>query len=235
MGNLMRLHWFQHVPFEGLGSIELWALQHGMEVSVTRFYAGDQLPRLEAIDWLVVMGGPMNIYEEADYPWLKAEKMYIRQAIEAGKKVVGICLGAQLIADVLDGPVTRNAHKEIGWFPVELSPEAKRAGLGEVLPWSFDAFHWHGDTFAIPPRALPLGHSEACANQGFLFDKRVLGLQFHMEMTDAGASELIMHGAAELVEEPYIQRSDAMLADPKRFATANHLLAQLLDKLANNR
>lgn len=201
-------------------------------MSSTRFYAGDQLPRLETIDWLVVMGGPMNIYEEADYPWLKAEKMYIRQAIEAGKRVVGICLGAQLIADVLGGPVTRNVHKEIGWFPVELSPEAKRAGLGAVLPWSFDAFHWHGDTFAIPPRALPLGHSEACANQGFLFDKRVLGLQFHMEMTEAGASELILHGEDELVSDTYIQDSAAMLADPQRFAAANHLLAQLLDYLA---
>jgi len=228
----MRLHWFQHVPFEGLGAIEGWARQHGYEISVTRFYAGDQLPRLEAIDWLVVMGGPMNIYEEADYPWLKAEKMYIRQAIEAGKRVVGICLGAQLIADVLGGAVTRNVHKEIGWFPVELSPEAKRAGLGAVLPWSFDAYHWHGDTFAIPPRALPLAHSEACVNQGFLFDKRVLGLQFHLEMTDAGARELLQHGANELVAAPYIQNAETMLADPKRFTAANQLLAQLLEHLA---
>ncbi len=225
----MRLHWFQHVPFEGLGFIERWALHKGMELSVTRFYAGDQLPKLEAIDWLVVMGGPMNIYEEAAYPWLKAEKMYIRQAIEAGKTVVGICLGAQLIADVLGGPVTRNAHKEIGWFPVELSAEAKRAGLGAVLPWRFDAFHWHGDTFAIPAGALPIGHSEACSNQGFLFAKRVLALQFHMEMTEAGARELILHGADELLTAPYIQDSEAMLAEPQRFASANRLLGQLLD------
>ena len=228
----MRLHCFQHVPFEGLGSIARWAEKRGMELSFTRFHAGDQLPKLESIDWLVVMGGPMNIYEEADYPWLKAEKMYIREAIGAGKRVVGICLGAQLIADVLGGPVTRNAHKEIGWFPVELSPEAKRAGLGAVLPWSFDAFHWHGDTFAIPPRALPLAHSEACANQGFLFDKRVLGLQFHMEMTEAGAGELILHGANELVTAPYIQDAGTMLANPERFTAANRLLAQLLDHLA---
>lgn len=227
----MRLHWFQHVPFEGLGAIERWALQHGMEVSVTRFYAGDQLPRLEAIDWLVVMGGPMNIYEEADYPWLKAEKMYIRQAIEAGKRVVGICLGAQLIADVLGGAVTRNTHKEIGWFPVELSAEAKRAGLGAVLPWSFEAFHWHGDTFAVPPRALPLGHSEACANQGFLFDRRVLALQFHMEMSEGGAQNLIEHSRDELVAGEYIQGEEAMLAEPQRFAAANRLLVQLLDHL----
>ncbi|HEY0721067.1 MAG TPA: type 1 glutamine amidotransferase [Gammaproteobacteria bacterium] len=225
----MRLHWFQHVPFEGLGAIERWALQRGMELSVTRFYAGDQLPRLEAIDWLVVMGGPMNIYEDADYPWLAVEKKYIGQAIAAGKKVVGICLGAQLIADVLGAPVTSNAHKEIGWFPVELSPEAKRAGLGTVLPWHFEAFHWHGDTFAIPPQALPLGHSEACAHQGFLYDHRVLGLQFHLEMTYEGASELILHGADELWVAPYIQDGETMLADPQRFTAANHLLWQLLD------
>jgi len=232
MEKAMRLHWFQHVPFEGLGSIEAWALQRGFEVSVTRFYAGDQLPKLEGIDWLVVMGGPMSIHDEADYPWLKAEKMYVRQAIEAGKRVVGICLGAQLIADLLGGAVTRNAHKEIGWFPMELSPEAKRAGLGAVLPWSFDAFHWHGETFSIPPGAMPLGHSEACPNQGFLFDKRVLGLQFHLEMTDAGAHDLILHGADELVEAPYIQNSETMLVEPKRFSAANRLLAQLLDHLA---
>lgn len=228
----MRLHWFQHVPFEGLGAIERWALEKGMEISVTRFYAGDQLPRLEAIDWLVVMGGPMNIYEEADYPWLQAEKMYLREAIAAGKRVVGICLGAQLLADVLGGPVSRNAHKEIGWFTLELSAEAKRAGLGEALPWMFEAFHWHGDTFAIPPGSVPLGSSEACPHQGFLYRSQVLGLQFHMEMTESGAQTLIEHGRDELVEGRYIQSEAAMLAKPERFARANRLLVQLLDHLA---
>jgi len=94
----------------------------------------------------------MNIYEEAEYPWLAREKRFIRQAIRSGKVVLEICLGAQLIADVLGASITRNAHKKIGWFPVGLTPEACTTGLFDFLPPRFTAFHWHGDTFALPRR-----------------------------------------------------------------------------------
>ena len=124
----MRLHFIQHVPFEGIANIQGWAENQGCRISGTHLYRLEKLPGLDELDWLVVMGGPMNIYEDNEYPWLSAEKKFIGAAIEKGKIVLGICLGAQLIADVLGGQVVRNRYKEIGWFPVSLGAE----GLASV-------------------------------------------------------------------------------------------------------
>uniref|UniRef100_UPI0035623CEA type 1 glutamine amidotransferase n=1 Tax=Pontiella sp. TaxID=2837462 RepID=UPI0035623CEA len=110
----MNLHWLQHVPFEGLGTIEQWAADHGAEITCTRLYAGDALPDLNSFDRLVVMGGPMGIHDHGEHPWLVEEKRFIKQAIDANKTVVGICLGAQLMADALGAEVYPGPHKEIG-------------------------------------------------------------------------------------------------------------------------
>ncbi len=130
----MRLHSLEHVPFEDLAEIGVWAENKGYNLSRTRFYVNDQLPALSEIDWLVVMGGPMNIYEEDRYPWLTREKAFIADAISQRKLVLGICLGAQLIADVLGGPVSQNQFKEIGWLPVRLSAAASSSPLFHNLP-----------------------------------------------------------------------------------------------------
>ncbi len=147
----MKLHYIQHVPFEGPANIGDWARSQGWSLSATHLYRGDKLPAPGEFDWLVVMGGPMNIYEEDQYPWLAAEKKSIGKAIEAGKIVLGVCLGAQLIADVLGGRVVRNEHKEIGWFPVSLRPEGVESPVFRSFPPEFQALHWHGDTFSLPP------------------------------------------------------------------------------------
>ncbi len=120
----MRLHWLQHVPFEGLGITDTWARERGVEVSRTRLYDGEELPEPGRFDRLVVMGGPMGIYDHTDHPWLVAEKGFIRQAIVDGKTVLGICLGAQLLADVLGATVRPGPHKEIGWFPIRRADAA---------------------------------------------------------------------------------------------------------------
>ncbi len=187
----MKIHYFQHVPFEGLGCIEQWATAGGHDLSVTRFHLDEAVPALDEIDWLIVMGGPMNIYEEAEYPWLAREKQFIGQAIQSGKVVLGICLGAQLIADVLGGRVTSNAHKEIGWFPIELTAEATASPLFDFLPPGLAAFHWHGDTFALPQGAVRIARSEACENQAFLHGKSVVGLQFHLEFTSRSLATIL--------------------------------------------
>ena len=110
----MKVHWFQHVPFEGLGAIEEWLLSRGHTLSCTRLYANEAPPvNSHGVDWLIVMGGPMNVYEYRAHPWLRSEKHLIREAITAGKRVLGICLGAQLIADVLGGKVYQNGEREI--------------------------------------------------------------------------------------------------------------------------
>lgn len=186
----MNVHYLQHVAFEGLGSIEAWVRRGGHTLGATHFYRGDPLPAVDAMDLLVVMGGPMNIYEEADYPWLADEKRFIERAIAAGRRVLGICLGAQLVADVLGARVYANAEKEIGWFQVEKTESAAASRLFAAFPAQLDVFHWHGDTFDIPAGAVRVARSAGCANQAFVYDKRVVGLQFHLETTSDSARQI---------------------------------------------
>ena len=189
----MKLHWLQHVPFEGLGIIEKWTETNGFEISCTRLFASEQLPEIETFDWLVVMGGPMGIYDYEDHPWLPEEKQFIKMAIDADKTVLGICLGAQLIADVLDAKVYPGPQKEIGWFPIQ-----RTEGAPKIIPDELTAFHWHGDTFEIPDDAVRLASSEACKNQGFVYNDRVIALQFHLETTPESMEALIENCGDEL-------------------------------------
>lgn len=228
----MRIHFLQHVPFEGLASIRDWIERGGHEADGTRLYAGDGLPHPERADLLIVMGGPMGVHDVDAYPWLTAEKAFLRQAIDAGRRVLGICLGAQLIADVLGARVYPNEQKEIGWFPVTRAADAGRSPLGGLLPERFDAFHWHGDTFDLPPGAVHLAQSAACRHQAYAIDGRVLGLQFHLETTPESAAALIEHGGDELVGGPAIQTPAQMLVPGERFAALNRLMAGLLDGFA---
>jgi len=228
------VHYFQHVPFEGPGAIGTWATRSGHRLSSTRFCDGDPLPALEDVDWLVVMGGPMSIHDERAYPWLRREKHFIESAIQARRTVLGVCLGAQLIADVLGAKVYANRFKEIGWFPIQRTPEAATTRVGSALPEAIEVFHWHGDTFDLPSGAVHLARSEACANQAFVYQDRVVALQFHLEATGAGAEQLVAHCAAEIVEGPFIQQPEAMLADEGRFSKINDVLVRLLDRLATS-
>lgn len=225
----MRIHWLQHADFEGLGCIAPWLAERGHAVSGTQLHAGEALPDIADFDALIVMGGPMNIYEYATHPWLRTEKALIRAAIGAGRRVLGICLGAQLIADVLGGPVRRNDAPEIGWFPVELNAAGRAEPAFAGLPPRFTAFHWHGDTYALPPGARGLAHSEACAQQAFSWDDgRVLGLQFHLEVTRDQALEWFRHET--LTPSRHVQTPEAILADTDAFAANNAAMQAILER-----
>jgi GMP synthase-like glutamine amidotransferase len=212
--------------------MEPWLRGRGHSLSYTHFHAGSLPPETGApADWLIVMGGPMGVHDEADLPWLKAEKRAIRAALDRGAAVLGICLGAQLMADALGAAVGRNAHKEIGWHPVELSPEAKSTWLGEIFPAAFTPFHWHGDTFAIPAAAVPLGSSAACRNQGFLWNDRALALQFHPEVTPESLAALAVNCGEELAvpggeQGRYVQDDAALRAGLVGAPALNAMLAQ---------
>lgn len=228
---MTRLHVLQHVPFEDAANIGVWAREQGWTVASTRLYRDETLPPPETIDWLAIMGGPMNIYEHERYPWLVTEKAWIKQVIEAGKTVIGVCLGAQLIADVLGGEVTRNTHTEIGWFPVTKT-EAGRADLRLAgLPETFETFHWHGDSFSIPPGAVHLAASEACPNQIFRYGERVLGMQCHLDYSAASLQAMVEHCSDELIDAPFIQTDSAVLIDTQRAKNLKQSLYAVLDAL----
>ena len=232
----MRIHYFQHVPFEGLASIEQWSRNKGYALSATRFYENPELPELHKIDWLIIMGGPMNIYEHDRYPWLISEKQYIRAAIDAGKTVVGICLGAQLIADVLGAKVYPGVHKEIGWLPVQLTREALNSDIFGFLPEQFTCFHWHGDTFDLPPGAMLLAKSDGCKNQAFIYDNRVLALQFHLESTPESVTDIISHCQSEIVPGRFIQSAETMLKNGDSFFDGIHAAMRgIFGRLDGNR
>lgn len=228
----MRIHSFRHVPFEGLGSIEGWAQDRGHSVHVTRFWAGDPLPSPGAFDWLIVMGGPMSVHDEAAHPWLADEKRFLRAALDAGTRVLGICLGAQLLAEALGARVRPARAREIGWFPVTLTPEARRLGALAGLPERWEVFHWHGETFDLPAGATRLAGSEACENQAFVHGSGVCAFQFHPEATRLTVEELIRHSGDEIVDGPYMEAPAAMLGDEPRFVKARERMRGILDALA---
>ncbi|HBF36965.1 MAG TPA: amidotransferase, partial [Firmicutes bacterium] len=130
----MRIHYLQHVPFEDPANIGNWARQKGHRLTGTHLYNGEVFPTMDRFDCLIIMGGPMNIYEAEKYPWLQSEKQFIKEAIDHRKVVLGICLGAQLITDVLGGKVTKNPEGEIGWLPVSFHAAAFQSPLFKNFP-----------------------------------------------------------------------------------------------------
>jgi GMP synthase-like glutamine amidotransferase len=207
----MQVQVLQHVPFEGLGSIEAWLSERGAAVHTTRFYQSPVLPDPRSIDLVIAMGGPMSVNDEREHPWLKEEKAFVREAVACGCGVLGVCLGAQMIASALGARVFASAHKEIGWFPVQAVSTGADAFR---FPPQATVFHWHGETFDLPPGAVHLAKSAGCENQAFQIGKRVIGLQFHLETTPETADQLIQHCRDELVAGEYIQTEQALRSVP---------------------
>jgi GMP synthase-like glutamine amidotransferase len=222
----MKVHVLEHVPFEGLGSIEAWLAERKATICRTRFYRGENISEREAPDFLIAMGGPMSVNNEEEYPWLRQEKAFLRAAIGRGIPVLGICLGAQLVANALGGRVYPNAVREIGWFPVEAVPDG---GDGFRFPNRMKVFHWHGETFDLPPGAVRLARSAGCENQAFQIGRNAIGLQFHLETTTESAENLIQNCPDELVPSTYVQTEAELRAAPaETYAAINRLMAKVL-------
>jgi len=230
--NKLSIHTFQHVSFEGLGCIEQWITEHNHSLSYTRFQEDYLLPDVDSIDWLIVMGGPMSVYDESVYPWLSEEKAFIRNAIDKGKTVIGICLGSQLIAEVLGAKVYPNNQKEIGWFDVTLSETALKFPMFLNFGKLFQVFHWHGDTYDIPEGSTGLISSAVCPNQAFLYNDNVLGLQFHLEVTLESLQSMVDHGTDELIACDTIQSAEVILGETRYIADNNQKMFHLLDYFA---
>lgn len=224
----MRLLCLKHVPFEGPGLIALWANESNYSLKVKELYQGDTLPQLDSFDFLLIMGGPMNVYEETEYPWLKEEKDFIKRTIDAGKFTLGICLGAQLIASALGSKVYANDPKEIGWFPVFREPSTPSF---IDFPPQLEVLHWHGDTFNLPEGAKRITRSDKCLNQAFTYGKHVMGLQFHLEM-DIEQIQLICRACAnELSKSSETVQTADRIQSPKAqtLETTRNVLRELLN------
>lgn len=211
----MRAHVLLHVPFEDIGSIALWLAERSAEVSYTRFFENAALPSFSGIDLIIVMGGPMSVNDESTLSWLQPEKLFVREAVEKGLPVLGVCFGAQLIASALGARVYRNTQKEIGWFPIEATPSVPNVfRFPDICP----VFHWHGETFDLPSGAARLAKSAACENQAFQIGERVIGLQFHLETTPESARSILDNCSHELTPGPFIQTE----AELRRIKSADY-------------
>ncbi|MFH2092427.1 MAG: type 1 glutamine amidotransferase [Pseudomonadota bacterium] len=225
----MKIHYLQHVPFEDLGMMESIFIDSGHQLASTKFYKPYTVPKVHDFDCLIVMGGPMGVNDEAVYPWLNHEKKLIEDAIMNNKTVLGICLGAQLIAQVLGAKVYKNNYREIGWFDIERSNEIDKTILADVFPRQTRVFHWHGDTFDIPGKAVHIAKSEACLNQGFVFEDRVIGFQFHLESTPQTVKNLVLNCGNEIDGSTYVQDKTKILSETSGFMNINTIMHRVLD------
>lgn len=231
----MRVHYLQHASFEGINCLAPWFRERGHTLTGTHFYRGDVLPNVSDIDWLVILGGPMSVHDEHIHPWLIAEKQFIQQVIDQEKILLGICLGGQLIANVLGATVKKNKYKEIGWHPIFRNDAVEASFLKGIFPKEMDMFHWHGDTFDIPTGAIPIASSEACANQGYVIGDRIIGLQCHPETNLEFINYLAEAGTDELAEDsPYIQTREELFADEATYRKINQVMVAMLERLENS-
>lgn len=233
----MKVHVLQHVANEGLASIEHWLAARHATVSYTHFYDSHVcLPSAMDFDLVIALGGPMSVNDEAVLPWLVVEKQFLREVMQQGTAVLGICLGAQLIASALGARVYPNREKEIGWFPVMAVPSPAEAFQ---FPVETEVFHWHGETFDLPQGAVHLARSAACENQAFQIGKNIIGLQFHLETDACSAKAFVDADNAELPEKrelisgkPYIQSEQTILnAAAEKYAAINALMEKVLQYL----
>lgn len=232
----MRIHCFQHVPYETPGTILEWADANGHTITYSGFYdPGYVFPDIHSFDALLVMGGNMNVDEEDAFPWLSMEKKFIRKCIERKKKVLGICLGSQLIAAALGAKVYKASEKEIGFFPLRFSEFALAHPYFVHFKADYTLFHWHGDTFDLPEHAVLLASTDVCPNQAFMIGDNALALQFHPEMNEEAIEQMILHDGHELEElTGYMQSAEKIRSGCGILEQNKKDLFLLLDKFFGN-
>lgn len=226
----LRIQCLFHSPLGGEIHLPVWAAKRGYEFVESLVPEMPDLPTSGQADCLVVLGGPMSAWDEKKHPWLIREMRAMEAFLTAGKPVLGICLGAQLLARILGARLYRGSCSEIGWFPVHATPQARNHPVGEVMPDRFEAFLWHGDTFDIPEGAVHLAESAAFPNQAFALGQ-VLALQFHLEVRPDWVKRLSLRDADQLVVSDTVQSAEAMLGVPETIFRENNLIMErLLDR-----
>ena len=224
------IHCIQHSERVRALDVERWATSRGVDLRIVRADLGE-LPAADDVRDLIVLGGEMNTDEAAKHPWLDEERELLRALLaRAEVRIFGICLGSQLLAEVLGGSVGRAQHREIGWHQATLTEAGRASRVFGSLEPTTDVFEWHGDSWTLPDGATLTLTGATCATQAFEWDDRVFAVQFHPEFTYARTRELAATTSDDLESgERAVQRAEEFLADPRRFDRSQQLLDTLLD------
>jgi GMP synthase-like glutamine amidotransferase len=216
----------KHIDCEGPGILGDVFARHGVELVERCPYRGEPLPQASGHDFLVVLGGPMGVYERDRYRFIDAEAELVRNAVATGMPVLGICLGSQIIADALGGRVTRHFAKEIGAMTVDLTAEGRADPLFDGLDASLSVFQWHGDTFSVPLGGVQLASSPVTPNQAFRCGHTTYGFQFHLEVTLDMVEVWLAEYAAEVASERLDPRVilEASRRECKRWAETSEII-----------
>ena len=219
-----------HAFFEKPGYISNWAEQNDFEIEEIHCWKSPEYPDPRDVKRLLIMGGPMGVYETKKYPWLIDEIKFIRAVIDAGNKVLGICLGSQLISTAMGAKVYSNDQPEIGWFEIVWNEAAYKHPLSYGVSSHSKVFHYHGDTFDLPVNAVLLASSRGCKHQAYALGNNVLALQFHMEVNHELLEDMLFHGD-ELVPDTFVQNKK-QIQDGIYDVMQNHTdLATLLENI----
>lgn len=231
----MNIHIIQHIFYEGAGCIENWAAQNHHSLHYIHLHKGHEFPQASTIQALIVLGGTMGAYEDHLYDWMHTEKQFLKEVIESGKPVLGICLGSQLLASALGANVFKHKHTEIGWHTVFLTEKGQKSPFLAGCPHTMFTMHWHGDTFELPKGAEWLAYSDATPNQAFSYGNNVLALQFHPEF-DAPLIKTLCDMAGEtLKNERYTQSAPHILGESEHIPLANQYMFAILTNLFHGR
>lgn len=229
----MRLHLLEHEPFAVRRSnITRWAEKKGYSVDSTEVFRGTRLPSQDDFDWLIVLGGFQHAWEEQKHPWLKAEKAFISEALSHDKIMLGICFGAQLLAETLGGRVFSNEKEEIGWYEVTVCEAGIDSFLFKNVPQKFLTFHWHSDHFTLAPGCTRLAFSQPTANQAFIANNSLaVGLQFHPEYTIEMVRYFAVEYGHEWQKNQYVAGKQAVLSQTGQIPETYWLMELLLDNM----
>ena len=241
MKSHLRVHYFQHIAGEGFGSCYDYLKAHQAKITATEFFALpvdlslelEALPNIDEVDLLIIMGGTMSVNDEANYPWLKLEKRWLRRYLSAGKPAIGLCLGGQLIANALGASVSRNQHQELGWMDVGRVSHVPENYF--QIPEKINIMQWHSETFEIPKGGVRLAENRVCRNQLYQIGRNVLGFQFHPEMTPHALQLLIENEEDSAVfNGEYVQPIAELKKTIKsKFEQGNQLLNRAIEYVVN--